>query len=362
VIDVGISFGKLATLTDGLGEFAVQLGRRFAARAPGLEARHGVRLSFHLPPRRVGFFGDGVAYLPATSVQKWLHRSPRRFALWHSLHQLNRFRPPTGAGLRLVTGHDLNFFYVKEGLSLWRHLRWARGVLARTDHLVTITDHVRRDYQDRMGWRGPVTVIHNGVRSLVGDPEAPVDGLEGRPFFFHLSRLAPSKNPDALLGLAGVWPEKTFVLGGPPSGDSARLVAQAAALGLRNVRVLTAVTEPHKAWLYRHCEAFLFPSLTEGFGLPPIEAMHFGKPVFLSDRTSLPEVGGDQAFYWHDFEPAAMRRVMEAGLARFAAERLEGAVVARAHHFDWERCADAYVALYLDLLRGRGLLPRLAAP
>ncbi len=354
MIEVGVSFGKLGLLNDGLGEFSVQVGRRLAARARWLREVHGIRLTFHLPPARAGLFGDEVAWLPARGAQKVLHWAGRRFDLWHSLHQHNRFRPPLGARRRVTTGHDLNFLYVKQGLSRLQALRRTRSVLARTDHLVTISDHVRRDFVERLGWGGPVRVIHNGARDLTAGPDEPVPGLEGRPFFFHLSRMFPSKNPQALLDLAAAWPERTFVLGGPRCDHAEGVEAAARARGLANVTVLYDVSDARKAWLYRHCEAFLFPSLTEGFGLPPIEAMHFGKPVFLSDRTSLPEVGGEVASYWHDFDPASMRRVVEAGLRRHAAEGLAARARARAATFDWDRCVEAYLALYLELL---GLAP-----
>src|SRR5690606_9157768 len=94
------------------------------------------------------------------------------------------------------------------------------------------------------------------------------------------------------------------------------------------------IDEAQKAWAYANCAGFLFPSLTEGFGLPPIEAMHFGKPVFLARRTSLPEVGGDVAEYFDDFEPAAMRRVVEAGLARARQPGFADAVRRHAARFD----------------------------
>jgi glycosyltransferase involved in cell wall biosynthesis len=86
--------------------------------------------------------------------------------------------------------------------------------------------------------------------------------------------------------------------------------------------------------------------------------MHFGKPVFLSRLTSLPEVGGDCADYFDGFEPTAMRAVVERGLARHAAEPGR-ADAARAHaaRFDWDRAGAAYAALYRRLL---GLAP--AAP
>ncbi|MDE2161264.1 MAG: glycosyltransferase, partial [Burkholderiales bacterium] len=108
--------------------------------------------------------------------------------------------------------------------------------------------------------------------------------------------------------------------------------------------------DAQKAWAYARCSGFLFPSLAEGFGLPPIEAMHFGKPVFLARRSCLPEIGGDAADYFDDFEPAAMRAVVERGLRRAAEPGRADAVRAHAARFDWDRAADDYLALYRRLL------------
>jgi glycosyltransferase involved in cell wall biosynthesis len=119
---------------------------------------------------------------------------------------------------------------------------------------------------------------------------------------------------------------------------------------LDNVRIRLDISEAEKAWLYAHCRGFLFPSLAEGFGLPPIEAMHFGKPVFLSRHTSLPEIGGDAACYFDDYDGAAMRRVVEAGVDAHARPGRAEAVVAHARQFSWARCAAQHVALYLELL------------
>jgi len=150
------------------------------------------------------------------------------------------------------------------------------------------------------------------------------------------------------VGLARAWPEMTFVLCGPP-GDDAKALRER--VRLPNLQFHLGIDDAHKAWAYAHCAGFLFPSLTEGFGLPPIEAMHFGKPVFLARRTSLPEIGGDAADYFDDFEPASMRRVVERGLARDAREPQRADAVRRhAARFDWDHAAAAYLALYARLL------------
>lgn len=349
---IGISLGQIGALHDGLGEFALQLGTRIAAQAPAWRDEHGIAIDFHLRERLFGLFGPAVGYLPVSRWQRLRHVQPQPYALWHSLHQLNKSLPPNmlpGAA-RLVTVHDLNYLYSDKDFSRWRHQRRTLALMRRTDAVVAISRHTAADVQRALGWNGPLDVIYNGARSFVDAPRAPLPGWaadDTRPFLFHLSRMSPSKNPQVIIELARAWPEMRFVLCGP-SGDDARRLR--AAVRLPNLEVHLGISEAQKAWAYAQCTGFLFPSLTEGFGLPPIEAMHFGKPVFLARRTCLPEIGGDAADYFDDFDPAAMRRVVRAGLARQAQPGRAVAIRAHAAQFDWDRAAASYLALYRRLL------------
>ena len=354
---VGISLGGIGALHDGLGEFALQIGQRIARAAPEWRESHGVAFDFHLRTRLFGLFGDAVGYLPVTRWQRLRHTQSVRYALWHSLHQLNKTCPPLGCGPRVVTVHDLNYLYGRNALSTWRHHRRTQALLARTDEVVTISEHTAGDVRKHLGWTGPLQVVLNGARSFLGAKQRPLPGWPAptagdsepatRPFLFHLSRMSPSKNPGAIIELARAWPEMLFVLCGPPGQDSKRLRDT---VKLPNVQVHLGIDEAQKAWAYAHCAGFVFPSLTEGFGLPPIEAMHFGKPVFLARRTSLPEIGGEVAHYFDSFEPAAMREVVQAGLERARTPDYAEAVRKHAARFDWDRAGAAYLALYARLL------------
>ncbi len=353
---VGISLGNLEGFVDGLGEFARQIGQALADRADNLRADHGLELYVHCMPALAGCFGPGVQYLPVQRSQEWRHTAGVRLDLWHRLNQLNRYGPPGDTGLRLVTVHDLNYLYEKRGLSRLRHQWRMKQLLARTDAVVTITEHVAGDVRRELNWRGALQVIHNGAADLSSAPQEAVAELQGRKFFFHISRMTASKNVESLLRMMQIWPDRHLVLAGPSAETNARLQALAAEMKLQNVSVLTQVSQAKKAWLYAHCTAFFFPSITEGFGLPPIEAMYFGKPTFLSDRTSLPEVGGDAAFYWHDFAPESMRRVVEQGLAGHDEARAQR-VQLHAGRFSWPHAAQHYLQTYLALL-GQGVAGR----
>jgi glycosyltransferase involved in cell wall biosynthesis len=348
--EVLVSLGRSAPGDGGIFEFSSQLALRIAREAPAWRETSGIGFTFHLRAELQGTFGPDVGYWPLRGTHRLVHRTPRHFSLWHSTHHMNKSRPPGRCEQRLVTIHDLNYLYGRPPLSIWRHDRRMRALLSRTDEVVAISHHTAADVRKHLGWAGPMSVIHNGARSFTATPQTPLPGFEApvRPFLFHLSRMSPSKNPQAILGLAKAWPEMDFLLCGPPADDAKALQA---ANPLPNVHFRLGITDGHKAWAYAHCAGFLFPSLTEGFGLPPIEAMHFGKPVFLARRTCLPEIGGDAADYFDDFEPLAMRRVVETGLRAAQQPGHAARVAAHAAQFDWDTAASAYLALYRRLLK-----------
>jgi glycosyltransferase involved in cell wall biosynthesis len=298
-------------------------------------------------------FGDDVHYLGSHTTQRVVHLRMTRFALWHRLHQFIRLRPPLATARRVETVHDLNFLYTKQGAKRERYRRRLRARLRGCARVIVISQHVRDELLRELGdLQMPVQVIHNGATNLTTLPRTPVvlPGSDGAPFLLHISRMAPSKNIDALLALAVAWPEQRFVLAGSSSPYTGHVKEQLALRALTHVTLALDIDDAQKAWLYANCSGFLFPSLTEGFGLPPLEAMHFGKPAFLSRLTSLPEVGGDAAHYFDDFAPTAMRRTIEEGLRLHERLALASGVAAHARTFSWTQCAQQHVALYLDLL------------
>lgn len=354
---VGISLGQIDSLSDGLGEFSTQVCARIVALAPQWRRDFNVRFHLHMPRAWHGRFGDGVDYLSTCKSQGYLHwQGFRRFDVWHGLNQLGRIAPPWGARHSLLTIHDLNTLYHDSAPVIRKSMRKLSSRLRHFDEVTTLTHHVEGDIRRHLGWDGPVSVIANGARDLTLHPREPVAGLAPGSFLLHLSRMAPSKNPQCLLDLAACWPAQAIVLAGPRNTDSNRLQAQAAARQLHNLTVLQEVSDARKAWLYANCQGFVFPSLTEGFGLPPLEAMHFGKPVYLSRLTSLPEIGGARAAYFDSFEPGAMRRLIEAEQPRLQAE--SPAIQAHAAQFTWDRSVESYLAIYRRMLdRDRVMTP-----
>jgi glycosyltransferase involved in cell wall biosynthesis len=344
---IGLQFGHIRHFNEGLAEVSRQIAMQYAARAPQLRAERNWHFHFILPETWHGHFGADVHYHALKDSMRLRHRFEVDLDVWHGLHQHMRYRPPVNARHKLITVHDLNHVYAKKGLSLWwQNLRLTRH-LRQADQLVAISQYAADDIARHLPWAPEALVVHNGAADLTQARQEPPSPAPDSPYLLHISRMSPSKNVGALIEMAAAWPDRRMLLVGPDSSEVQHHRDAVAAKGLRNVQFLTDVSEAQKAWLYAHCDAFLFPSLMEGFGLPPIEAMFFGKPVIVAARTSLPEVCGEGAAYWHDFEPPSMRQVVEDRILALRRDpTLPGRVQRQAHRYTWPRAADQYLALY----------------
>ena len=180
------------------------------------------------------------------------------------------------------------------------------------------------------------------------------DKKEGKKYILNIGVLFPKKNQDVLQDLLTENDrDLVLVTSSAKSACKEKFLEKTKALGLESrVHVLENVDNNDKYFLLRHCESYCHPSLAEGFGIPPVEAMYFGKPVFLSRLTSLPEIGGNLAFYFDDFSAEKMQQVYASGMQTYGARAGEYAseLKERALKFGYTEMADAYEKLYSSLL------------
>jgi len=175
-----------------------------------------------------------------------------------------------------------------------------------------------------------------------------------RPFVLAVSTIEPRKNLITLIRAFARIKDRTehdLVLAGPYGWGSKELYSLITNLGLDDrVRFTGYVDIEDLPAVYNLADIFVYPSLYEGFGLPPLEAMACGCPVITSDVASLPEVVGDAAEKLDPFDVEALACSMEkflqdAGLRQeFTAKGLR-----RASCFTWEKCANDTVAVYNTL-------------
>lgn len=341
---VFLEMERLRHPATGLGQFCLHLGRQFLARAAG-----DLDLRFFLPASGRALLGTGARCVIQHGWHKLFIPGSSRYDVWHCFHQDSRYLPRSKSRV-LLTVHDLNFLSKYSGpKQAWRskrlqdRVRRASGIAVDSHY----TGSVLRENIE-VG-KTPVKVIPLG-NSLTHfrDAKRPASAPSGR-FFLALGVLSPRKNLHVLPALLESFPGHSLVIAGPGHPEYARVIRdEAGRHGVLDRLILAGeIGDEDRFWYYSNCEALLFPSLAEGFGLPAVEAMSLGKPVFLSRLTSLPEVGGEHAFYFDDFDPAHMREVVERGLHRAATEAgFSAGLIEHSRKWSWEEAATSYLEFY----------------
>jgi glycosyltransferase involved in cell wall biosynthesis len=247
-----------------------------------------------------------------------------------------RERPPAAA-----TVHDLQHelyprFFSRTELA-YRRLVYGQAITA-SRVVIAISEHTRQALIAKYGLDPErVVAIPLGIdheRLTPGD-------VERKPFLLYPANPWPHKNHarlyEAFALVRRERPELRLVLTG--TGHRAVLPDGVESRGRVSFDELVA--------LYRTASALVFPSLYEGFGLPPLEAMACGCPVATSNATSLPEVCGDAAAYFDPLSVEDMTRAIAAVLANPAPYVERG--LARAQQFSWDACARAHEDAYRRL-------------
>jgi glycosyltransferase involved in cell wall biosynthesis len=270
------------------------------------------------------------------------------------LHSLASTAPSWGPFRRVVTVHDLIYARFPEAHAGLRDLgmRVLVPLAARRSHRVIADSHsTRKDLIELLGVSSErIDVVPLGLGSLKRNE--PIDSSElrtnlklgERRVLLSLSAKRPHKNLAVLLGaLARINPDRRplLILPGYPTEHEQELRERARADGVQSdVRFLGWLPSREVEGLWALADAFVFPSLYEGFGLPVLEAMARGVPVACSNSSSLPEVAGDAALLFDPHDERAIARAIERLLDDPAeAERLRERGRRRAREFTWERSA-----------------------
>lgn len=363
MVRVIVDLEALRVRNCGLGQFSLHLGQAL------LEARGSdLQLSYFLRERdRDAFAAADVDFVFA---QEWrreefcrrlrpilrkMCREPR-YDVWHMSNQLARFWPLDPSVPVLLTIHDLNFLREFNQRQIEREFVKLQIKLDRAAVVATDTHFVADEIRAHLNLRGKeIAVVHCGANLHTSEPPARPEFLGDRKFLFTIGEINPKKNFHVLLDLVIRLPEYALVIAGNKSSEYARSIeAQVQEKGLtERVFLPGQISAGERLWLYQNCEALLFPSRTEGFGLPVIEAMSAGRPVFMSHATSLPEVGGPLGFYWHSFDIDHMCEVLHQGMRKFrSTPDYSDQLKRHAAQFTWQQTAEKYAALYRSIAAG----------
>jgi glycosyltransferase involved in cell wall biosynthesis len=286
--------------------------------------------------------------------------------LFHAPHYV---LPPLTPCKSVVTIHDCIHLRFPQYLPNRFAYAYARSSLwiatHRSNRVLTVSDASKRDILRY--FRVPekkIDVIYNAIDERLGETpsDEEIERVRERyqlndPFVLYAGNIKPHKNLERLIeafhtlrrdGLDNV---KLLIIGDEISKYAALRRAVHKYKLHKHVRFFGFVPDKTLAVLYRLAGVFVFPSLYEGFGLPPLEAMASGTPVITSNVSSLPEVVGDAALLIDPYEPDAiadaMRRVLTEPALR---EDLRERGLRRVKEFSWERSVRRVREIYEEVL------------
>jgi glycosyltransferase involved in cell wall biosynthesis len=235
--------------------------------------------------------------------------------------------------------------------------KWVIKIAARKSAaVITGTEFVKDDIAKFAHKNSrDITVTYEAADVIPVSPK-PIAELEDKQFLMYVGRPLPHKNLgrliDAFVKLQEKHPELYLVLAGKKDSLYKRHERRIQRENINRVVFTDFVSEAELRWLYENCAAYVFPSLSEGFGLPGLEAMIHGAPVVSSNATCLPEVYGDAAEYFDPYNIDEMVKKINRVLTNEKrCKELVAAGKKQAKKYSWQRMAEQTLAVYVDILK-----------
>jgi glycosyltransferase involved in cell wall biosynthesis len=291
------------------------------------------------------------------------------------VHFLNFNAPVLYFGQRMFTIHDLTLVHYKnlrgKGLKilLYEIKYWAmrlvmRCSIQRSVAIITCTSYVKKEIISTYR-RGIFQVSGKKIHPVhLGLDASPKGGVQtenpvGSPYLLYVGNAYPHKNLENLIVafrlLLKAYPDMRLVIVGKKDYFMNKLETIASRQGFKD-RILFPGYVPNENLdsYYKHASIYVFPSLSEGFGLPPLGAMSYGTPVVAARATCLPEVLGEAAIYFNPRNPADIADTIE-GVLNSPDEiaRMRTLGPKQAAKYSWRRMAKQTLQIYQGLLQKR---------
>ncbi|MDB5165255.1 MAG: hypothetical protein JWM00_145 [Candidatus Saccharibacteria bacterium] len=272
-------------------------------------------------------------------------------------------QPVLYRGKTVTTMHDLNLLKTYNSDKNWLmfHVKQLVGRyvfkrIAKTNrHIVTPTEFTKKEYAEF------AHVPEDKITITYEAADVSIDTIKlythpFKKFILYVGQQSDYKNikrlGDAHQQLLEKYPDLGLILVGRKNESVLINERYFASKHYRNIHFTGFIEDSQRDWLYTHCEAYVFPSLMEGFGLPGLEAMGYGAPVISSNTTCLPEVYGEAAHYFDPYDVGDITRAIDEVLSD---QTLRSELVTKGtkqfKKYSWRRMAEQTHAVYMNILR-----------
>ena len=225
------------------------------------------------------------------------------------------------------------------------------------DHEVEIIYGVdfRKNYQINILDDNKISVIYESGEVLAGEL-VPYDDLPYEEFILYVGQQPDYKNIRRLMQahqlMLQTKPDLGLVLVGRMNPDTIANKQWSEKKGYKNILFTGFLPDEQRDWLFTKTKAYVFPSLMEGFGLPPLEAMAYGTPVVSSNASCMPEILGEAAEY---FDPYNVEDIASKTLEVITNQPKRRLLIKRGHKqvkkYSWQRMAEETHVVYVNVLR-----------
>lgn len=282
-------------------------------------------------------------------------------------HFFNYIVPPGVSGKTVVTVHDMVLHAYPETMRKRTRILLKTGLkrsMNRADLIVTDSEFSRREIEKYYPkFADKVRVVPCGVDSVRFHPADEADVQRVRElhhlperYFLYLGTIEPRKNLVRLIEGYGILRKRhpdapTLVLAGAKGWQYEQIFAASTEKGVRgHILFPSYVPAEDMAAMYTGAVAFIFPSIYEGFGMPPLEAMACGCPVMTANAASLPEAVGNAALLCNPHKPEAIAKGMALLMKNETLrEKLRQRGFIRAKEMSWDNAAEKLYAVYREL-------------
>ena len=263
----------------------------------------------------------------------------------------------------ITTVHDLTtarynnpdknpyIFFVKQ--QIYKLVIWFAA--HKSKRVITPSLYVKKDLINYTKIKPAKVIVTYEAADRIKDRPVAIESLIGKQFLMYVGRSTPHKNLWRLIqafdAMKGMYPDLYLVLAGKIDNNYSSLNRRTTSSGIMNVVFTDFISEGKLRWLYENTSAYVFPSVSEGFGLPGLEAMIHGAALVSSNATCLPEIYGPAAIYFDALDKSSLIKALSTVLGdQEFRQHLIKTGLEQAGTYSWQKMAEQTIDLYNTVL------------